>query len=420
MRKLKITGGKPLCGAITISGAKNAALPELFACLLTDEPCEINNIPQLRDIDSALAVLAAMGAQVKKQNGSAVVCAKNLTATTAPYELVKTMRASVLALGPLLARAGQARVSLPGGCVIGARPVDMHISGFALMGAAINIRRGDIIATAKKLRGAVIRLPFPTVTGTENLMMAAALSDGETTIENAAREPEIIDLAGMLNNMGADIRGAGESAIVVCGVKKLHGVKHRIMPDRIEAGTYLCAVVATGGEVFLRNAKLQHLSALADKLQECGAIVQNKDDGIMIKMQKRPQAADTATSPYPGYPTDLQAQWLALSCIAEGRAAITETVFENRFMHIPELARMGADIELRGNTAIVRGAEFLSGAPTMATDIRASAALVIAALAARGESIIDRIYHLERGYDNMAGKLGEVGADAELIETAGI
>lgn len=415
MQKLKITGGKPLNGAINICGAKNAALPELFACLLTDAPCRIDNIPQLRDIDSALAVLAAMGARVDKQGDSVSICASSLTATSAPYDLVKTMRASVLALGPLLARAGRARVSLPGGCVIGARPVDMHIAGFAKMGADIGIERGDIVASVDKLQGCVIRLPFPTVTGTENLMMAAVLAAGETIIENAAREPEIIDLADMLNKMGANISGAGESKIRIKGVCKLGGVNHRVMPDRIEAGTYLCAAAACGGDVFLRHARLSHLSALADKLAECGAVLREDEDGIGITMNQRPQAADIATAPYPGYPTDLQAQWMALSCVAKGRAAITETVFENRFMHIPELARMGADIELRGNTAIVSGVNHLSAAPVMATDIRASAALVVAALAARGESIIDRIYHLQRGYGKMAQKLGELGASAQLI-----
>ncbi|MGI9337646.1 MAG: UDP-N-acetylglucosamine 1-carboxyvinyltransferase [Gammaproteobacteria bacterium] len=418
MRKLKITGGKPLSGEVSICGAKNAALPALFACLLTDEQCRIDNIPQLRDIDSALAVLAAVGAEVDRQGDSVRICAASLTATSAPYELVKTMRASVLALGPLLARAKEARVSLPGGCVIGARPVDMHMDGFAKMGADVKIHRGDIVAQADKLQGAIIRLPFPTVTGTENLMMAAALADGKTIIENAAREPEIIDLAVMLNAMGADISGAGESAISINGVSKLGGAHHRVMPDRIEAGTYLCAAAACGGEVFLHNAQLRHLSALADKLQECGAMVQDgKDgaDGIGITMRGRPQAADIATAPYPGYPTDLQAQWLALSCIAKGRAAITETIFENRFMHVPELARMGADIELRGNTAIVGGAEYLSGARVMATDIRASAALVVAALAARGDTIIDRIYHLQRGYGRMTQKLGALGASVQLV-----
>lgn len=418
MRKIKIIGGKPLCGEINICGAKNAALPELFACLLTSEPCTIDNIPQLRDIDSALAVLSAVGADVKREGDSVRICASSLAATSAPYELVKTMRASVLALGPLLARAKEARVSMPGGCVIGARPVDMHIGGFAKMGADINIDSGDIVASAPVLHGAVIRLPFPTVTGTENLMMAAALADGTTIIENAAREPEIVDLALMLCAMGADINGAGESAITVRGGHKLRGVNHRVMPDRIEAGTYLCATAACGGEVFLHYAQMQYLSALVDKLQECGAIVTDgKDggDGINITMKARPQAADIATAPYPGYPTDLQAQWLALSCIAKGRAAITETVFENRFMHIPELMRMGADIELRGNTAIVSGVGGLSGAKVMATDIRASAALVVAALAAGGETIIDRIYHLQRGYGKMTEKLAALGASAELI-----
>lgn len=415
MQKLKITGGKPLHGEINIGGAKNAALPELFACLLTDEECRIDNIPQLRDIDSALSVLSSMGAEVDKKGDSVNIRAASLTATTAPYELVKTMRASVLALGPLLARTGRARVALPGGCVIGARPVDMHIGGFAKMGAAINIDRGDIVASAGRLKGDVIRLPFPTVTGTENLMMAAALADGTTTIENAAREPEITDLAIMLNAMGATITGAGEGAITIKGEGKLGGVRHRVMPDRIEAGTYLCAVAACGGRVFLHNAALSHLSALADKLAECGAVLAEKDGGIGITMHERPRAADIATAPYPGYPTDLQAQWMALSCIAKGRAAITETVFENRFMHIPELARMGADIELRGNTAIVTGTDGLSGAPVMATDIRASAALVVAALAAKGGSVIDRIYHLQRGYGHLAEKLTALGASAELI-----
>ena len=416
MRKFNISGGNALNGEVSISGAKNAALPVLFACLLTDEPCEISNIPQLRDIDSTLAALKAMGATHGGiKDGKVTVEAKTLATTAAPYDLVKTMRASVLALGPLLARAGEAEVSLPGGCVIGARPVDMHIKGFAQMGADINIKRGNIIAKAKRLRGKKIRLPFPTVTGTENLMMAATLAEGETTIENAAREPEITDLATFLNAMGADIRNAGGSSIKIRGAKKLHGAKHKVMPDRIEAGTYLCAVAACGGEAFLRGADINHIAALADKLRECGAILESNNDGIKITMKQRPQAADAATAPYPGYPTDLQAQWMAVNCVAEGRAAITETVFENRFMHAPELLRMGADIELRGNTAIVRGAKHLSATPVMATDLRASAALVIAALTATGETTIDRIYHLERGYENMENKLRALGANARIV-----
>ncbi len=391
----------------------------------------------MRDIKSALAVLSAMGAEHSDANGKTVVNAARLRTTVAPYQLVKTMRASVLALGPLLARAGEATVSLPGGCVIGARPVDMHIAGFEKMGAEIQIQNGNIVARAKRLRGANIKLPQPTVTGSENLMMAAALAEGITVLENAAREPEITDLAVFLNAMGADISGAGESTITIRGVDRLHSAKHFVMPDRIEAGTYLCAAAACGGDVFLENADLSHLSALAEKLRECGAEVlncndsgddgddgddgdgdgdgnsENKKRGARITMHNRPRAVDAVTAPYPGYPTDLQAQWMAVNCVAEGCATITETVFENRFMHAPELARMGADIELRGNAARVRGVASLSGAPVMATDIRASAALVVAALAARGTSEIDRIYHLERGYATMEKKLRALGANAE-------
>ncbi len=414
--KIKIRGGNPLCGEVRISGAKNAALPMIFACLLTAEPCVLRGAPRLRDIESATRALQMMGAECDMQNGDLFVCARDIAAREMPYTLVKTMRASVLALGPLLARFGEARVSLPGGCAIGARPVDMHLDGLRKMGARIAMEDGDIVARADGLRGAHIVLPKPTVTGSENLMMAAALADGETTIENAAREPEVADLAAFLNAMGADVRGADGGVLRIRGASRLSGATHPIPPDRIEAGTYLCAAAACGGEVVLRGVDASRMHDLADKIAQAGALLTEEKDSLRIVMNCRPRATDAETAPYPGFPTDMQAQWMAVNAVACGTAAIVENIFENRFMHVPELNRAGANIELHHNTALVRGVAHLSGAQMMATDLRASASLVVAALAARGESVIDRIYHLERGYENIAGKLRQLGADAEIVK----
>ena len=415
MTVIKIGGGNPLHGEISIGGAKNAALPAMFASLLTEQSCTLHNLPNLLDIDSATQVLQAMGADCARQNNTATICARAIHTQAAPYRLMKTMRASILALGPLLARFGRARVSLPGGCAIGARPVDMHLQGLQKMGADIHVQDGNIVARAEKLHGARIVLPKPTVTGSENLMMAATLADGETIIENAAREPEIADLANLLNAMGAKITGADGGTLYICGVDKLYGATHSVLPDRIESGTYLCAVAAAGGEAVLHHAGGEYLHDLFEKLMAAGAIINTEGDSIRIVMDKRPLAAGADTAPYPGFPTDMQAQWMAVNSVAEGTAIIVENIFENRFMHVPELLRAGARIELRHNTAVVRGVERLSGAPMMATDLRASACLIIAALAAHGESIIDRVYHLDRGYENMVGKLEELGANIRRI-----
>lgn len=413
--RIRIEGGRPLSGEAAVSGAKNAALPAFFACLLTEGECALSGVPALRDIESAARVLRSMGAECKRRGGEARICAANLRTQEAPYDLVKTMRASVLALGPLLARFGRARVSMPGGCAIGARPVDIHLDGMRALGADVRMEGGDIVAHARRLRGARIPLRVPSVTATENLMMAAALAEGETAIENAAREPEIADLAVLLNRMGADISGAGEGRIIVRGASALRGAAHEIMPDRIEAGTYLCAVAACGGDVTVAPARPGDMGDLLGKLSAAGAQVEAGKDKVRIVMDGRPRAVDAETAPHPGFPTDMQAQWLAVNCVADGRAAVTENIFENRFMHVPELARTGARIALRHNTALVRGVPALSGAPMMATDLRASASLVIAALAARGESVIDRVYHLERGYENLAQKLSGLGARAERM-----
>jgi len=416
-QKIKIRGGKPLAGDVQIGGAKNAALPALFACLLTEAPCQLQNIPRLRDIESALAVLKSMGAdcQRDKDSGQITVHAQNLTTYEAPYNLVKTMRASILALGPLLARFGEARVSLPGGCAIGARPVDMHINGLRAMGADIAVEDGNIVARANRLKGGRITLPAPTVTGSENLMMAAALADGETVIENAAREPEIEDLAKMLISMGAEV-ACDNGTIRVQGKPTLGGANHAAPPDRIEAGTYLCAAAACGGDVRAVGANANEMNDLLEKLAAAGADIAIEKNAVRLQMDKRPQAVDAETAPYPGFPTDMQAQWLAVNSIAEGSAVVVETIFENRFMHVPELTRLGANIQLDHNAAHVAGVAALSGAPLMATDLRASASLVIAALAAKGESIIDRIYHLERGYEKLAEKFQQLGADISRMK----
>ena len=410
--KIKIVGGRPLCGEVRISGAKNAALPALFAALLAGGAVRVPNLPRLRDTDSALAALSEMGADVGTDG---TVRCENLRSRAAPYKLVKTMRASVLALGPLLAKWGEARVALPGGCAIGARPVNEHLDGLAKMGADIRIENGDIVARANRLRGANIQLAIPSVTGTENLMMAATLADGETVLANAAREPEVADLAAMLNKMGANISGAGESVVRIVGVKELRGATHDVLPDRIEAGTYLSAVAACGGEAILRDAPVMHMDSILQKLRESGAEIAAEGSDLKITMSERPRAADATTAPHPGFPTDMQAQLVALNCAAVGESVVTETVFENRFMHALELARMGADIEIRRNAAHIRGVKKLTGAPVMATDLRASASLVVAGLSATGETRIDRIYHLDRGYEQMDAKLRRLGADVERI-----
>lgn len=411
MQKLIIQGGTPLHGEITISGAKNAALPVLCAALLTKETLKINGVPVLQDISTMLLLLKQMGMSILMQNLSEVIlCASQLTHPIAPYEMVKTMRAAILLLGPLLARAGEANISLPGGCAIGLRPVDQHIKALQAMGAEINIRHGYIHATSKKLRGAHIIFDIVTVTGTENIMMAATLAEGITVLENVAQEPEIIDLANCLNAMGAHIQGAGTNIITIEGVPSLHGAEHTVMPDRIETGTFLVAATAAGGEIYLKNTDAHLLDAVLDKLSKAGAQMNSAEDWIHLKMCTRPKSVNLCTAPYPAFPTDMQAQFMSLNCIADGTAVITETIFENRLMHVQELKRMNANIEVEGNVAIICGISRLDGAHVMATDLRASASLVIAGLIAQGETVIDRIYHLDRGYDNIEGKLCALGA----------
>ena len=420
MDKLLIRGGRRLRGEVTISGAKNAALPELCASLLSAEPVTLVNVPQLQDVATTLKLLGNMGVRAERSAGrpeEVSLDAGDVHTPEAPYDLVKTMRASILVLGPLLARFGQATVSLPGGCAIGSRPVDQHIKGLQAMGAEITVEHGYIRARTQRLKGARITTDMVTVTGTENLLMAATLADGETVLENAAQEPEIPDLAEMLIAMGARIEGHGTSRIRIQGVERLHGVRHRIVPDRIEAGTFLCAVAAAGGEVVLRDARADHLDAVIEKLREAGAtITAGQDAGrgwIRVRADGRLKAVGFRTSEYPAFPTDMQAQFMALDCIAEGTALVTETIFENRFMHVNELMRLGAHIEVDGHTAVVHGVPRLSGATVMATDLRASASLVIAGLVAEGETQVDRIYHLDRGYDRMEAKLRGLGADIE-------
>ena len=422
MDKLLIRGGRPLEGEVTISGAKNAALPELCAALLTAEPVTLSNVPRLNDVGTTLKLLRNMGAvcdRSEAQPDAVTLDTSTVTSPEAPYDLVKTMRASILVLGPLLARFGQARVSLPGGCAIGSRPVDQHIKGLQAMGAHVSVERGYIIAKTPRLQGAKITTDMVTVTGTENLLMAATLAEGETVLENAAQEPEVVDLALMLIAMGARIEGHGTRRIRVQGVERLHGLagaaSHRIVPDRIEAGTFLCAVAATGGDVTLRRARADHLDAVIEKLSEAGITVESGGDWIRVRSQQRPQAVSFRTSEYPAFPTDMQAQFMALNCIAEGTAKVTETIFENRFMHVNEMVRLGARIEVDGHLAVVHGVPKLSGAAVMATDLRASASLVVAGLVADGETCIDRIYHLDRGYDQMEAKLRGIGADIERV-----
>ncbi|MEO8717014.1 MAG: UDP-N-acetylglucosamine 1-carboxyvinyltransferase [Burkholderiales bacterium] len=411
MDKLLVTGGRALAGEARISGAKNAALPILCAALLTDKPLALDNVPRLMDVRTMAKLLAQMGVEVGAQvDGRIELRAKSISEPVAGYEMVKTMRASVLVLGPLLARCGQARVSLPGGCAIGARPVDQHVKGLQAMGAEITVEHGYMNAEAKHLRGARIVMDMVTVTGTENLMMAAALADGTTVLENAAREPEVVDLANCLRSMGARIEGAGTDTVRIDGVSSLSGAKHRVMPDRIETGTYLAAVAAAGGKVRLTGAAPDSVGATVEKLVEAGARIALGADSIEIEMDARPRAVSLTTAPYPGFATDMQAQFMALDCIAAGTGTITETIFENRFMHAQELQRLGADITIQGNTAVVRGVERLQGATVMATDLRASASLVVAGLVAQGETLIDRIYHLDRGYEGLEQKLAALGA----------
>jgi UDP-N-acetylglucosamine 1-carboxyvinyltransferase len=418
MDKLLIRGGRRLEGEVTISGAKNAALPELCAALLTAEPVTLTNVPRLQDVNTMLKLLRNMGVAAERSEAepeTVALDASRVSSPEAPYELVKTMRAAILALGPLLARFGEATVSLPGGCAIGSRPVDQHIKGLQAMGAQITVEHGYILAKATRLKGARITTDMVTVTGTENLLMAATLAEGETVLENAAQEPEIGDLAQMLIGMGAKIEGHGTSRIRIEGVERLHGVSHRIVPDRIETGTFLCAVAAAGGDVLLRRANASHLETVIDKLREAGITIDADVAAgwIRVKNNHRARAVSFRTSEYPAFPTDMQAQFMALNCIAEGTAVVTETIFENRFMHVNELVRLGAKIEIDGHTAVVHGVEKLSGATVMATDLRASASLVIAGLVADGQTVVDRIYHLDRGYDRMESKLRGIGADIE-------
>ncbi|KAA0088237.1 UDP-N-acetylglucosamine 1-carboxyvinyltransferase [Trinickia soli] len=415
MDKLVIEGGRPLAGEVRISGAKNAALPILCASLLTADPLHLDNVPDLQDVRTTLKLLAQMGVREARGAAQLTLDAGAVDNPVAPYELVKTMRASILVLGPLVARFGHAKVSLPGGCAIGARPVDQHIKGLQAMGAEISIEHGYIEARAKRLKGARIMTDMITVTGTENLLMAAVLADGETVLENAAREPEVGDLAQLLVRMGARIEGIGTDRLVIQGVDKLHGAHYEVIPDRIEAGTFLCAVAAAGGDVTLRKVRPITLEAVTMKLREAGVTIEEGDDWIRVRMARRPTAVSFRTSEYPAFPTDMQAQFMALNAIAEGTSQVVETIFENRFMHVQELNRLGANVTIDGNTALVTGVPRLSGATVMATDLRASASLVIAGLTAEGETLVDRIYHLDRGYDRMEEKLTAIGARVRRV-----
>ena len=417
MDKLQIRGGVPLDGEVRISGAKNAALPILAGALLADGPVSIGNVPHLRDVTTMIELLGRMGASVTIDERMRIeVDPRTTRETFAPYELVKTMRAAILVLGPLVARYGSADVSLPGGCAIGARPVNIHVAGLQAMGAEVHIENGYIKARAGRLRGARIVLETVTVTGTENLMMAAALADGRTILENAAREPEIVDLALFLNAMGARVSGHGTDTIVVDGVEVLHAASYDVLPDRIEAGTYLLAGAITGGRVRARNARAEHLDAVLAKLEEAGADVTRGDGFIEVDMRnRRPKSVDVRTAPHPGFPTDMQAQFAALDTVADGVGTITETIFENRFMHMLEMRRMGAEIRLEGNTAIIKGVPKLTAAPVMATDLRASASLVLAGLVAEGTTVIERIYHIDRGYECIEEKLQGLGAQIRRV-----
>jgi UDP-N-acetylglucosamine 1-carboxyvinyltransferase len=414
--KLLIQGGTALSGDVSISGAKNAALPILCASLLSAEPLHLKNVPHLNDISTMLRLIGQMGVTVSMEgNEGLILDSHGLNNPVAPYDMVKTMRASILVLGPLLARCGEAKVSLPGGCAIGARPVDQHIKGLQAMGAEIHVENGYILAKASRLKGARIFTDMVTVTGTENLMMAAVLAEGETIIENAAREPEVVDLANCLIAMGARICGAGTDSITIEGVERLHGATHPIMPDRIETGTYLCAAAVTGGQVRLTNTSAIYLESVMQKLREAGCELSAKGDEISLKAPPRLKAVSIRTEPYPAFPTDMQAQFMALNCVAEGNAVIRETIFENRFMHAVELIRLGADIKIDASNAHVTGVARLDGATVMATDLRASASLVIAGLVAQGETLIERIYHLDRGYERIEEKLTRLGAKVRRV-----
>ncbi|TCV83710.1 UDP-N-acetylglucosamine 1-carboxyvinyltransferase [Sulfurirhabdus autotrophica] len=416
MDKLSIQGGIPLSGEVRISGAKNAALPILCASILTGDVLKLGNVPHLKDITTMIELLVQMGMNVSVDEKMGVeLHAAKLPNLVAPYELVKTMRASILVLGPMLARFGKARVSLPGGCAIGLRPVDLHIKGLQAMGAEIQIEHGYIEAKASRLKGARLFMDLVSVTGTENLMMAAVLADGTTVIENAAREPEVVDLANCLIAMGAKIEGAGSDVITIHGVESLHGATYSVMPDRIEAGTFLVAAAATGGKIMLKDTRTDIMDAVLEKLREAGAKIEAGEDWISLEMTGRPKAVNVRTAPYPAFPTDMQAQFMVLNVIAEGTAIMTETIFENRFMHVQELQRMGAGIEVEGNAAVVRGVPELSGATVMATDLRASASLVIAGLSAQGETVVDRIYHLDRGYECIEEKLSQLGGRIKRV-----
>jgi UDP-N-acetylglucosamine 1-carboxyvinyltransferase len=419
MDKFVIRGGNPLVGTVRVSGAKNAALPAMAAAILTEEPVILENIPDVRDIQTERNLLVSMGAEVELGYGRAhhrtTICCKNLAKPEAAYELVKTMRASTLVLGPLVARMGRARVSLPGGCAIGARPIDLHIKGLEKLGASITQEHGFIEATAQRLKGGQIVFDKITVTGTEDLMMAAALAEGETLIENCAREPEVSDLAALLNKMGARIEGAGTSTIRIHGVDKLHGARHRIIPDRIEAGTFVIAAALTGGDLIVGNCDPRHLGAVLQKVQECGVRIRANGDSVRVMGDNPLIAADVSTEEFPGFPTDMQAQYMTLATQADGTSVITENIFENRFMHAQELVRMGANIKVEGRRAVVRGKTQLSSAAVQCSDLRASASLVLGALVADGETIIDRVYHIDRGYERIEEKLRAVGAQIRRI-----
>ncbi len=416
MQKLSIQGGVPLAGEVRVAGAKNAALPILAAALLTAESVRIVNLPQLNDVRTMIRLLERMGVKAKSTDHEVELQADSIAEPFAPYDLVKTMRASILALGPLTARFGEAKVSLPGGCAIGERPVDLHIKGLAAMGAEIAIEQGNIHASARRLKGARIFMDTVTVTGTENLMMAACLAEGETVLENAAREPEVVDLARCLIAMGARIAGHGSDVISIEGVERLHGVEYSVMPDRIEAGTFLAAAAATRGSITLTEAPVASLDPVIQKLREAGAGIAVGERTVRLAMRARPKAVSLRTAPHPGFPTDMQAQFIAMNAVAQGTAHVTETIFENRFMHVQELRRLGANIDIEGNTAIIYGVDALTGATVMATDLRASASLVIAGLVADGETIIERIYHLDRGYERIEARLAKLGARIARIE----
>jgi UDP-N-acetylglucosamine 1-carboxyvinyltransferase len=414
--KLVIRGGKKLKGEISISGAKNAALPIIAASLLTSGIGRISRVPDLKDVSTMIKLLRNFGAHFSYKNGEVIIDTERIKNLEAPYELVRTMRASILVLGPLLARFGKAKVSLPGGCAIGARPINMHLLGLEKMGANIELESGYVIAKGKRLEGASIYFDIPTVTGTENLMMAASLARGMTLLENAAKEPEVVDLANALISMGAKIKGAGESIIEIEGVDTLNAAQYEIIPDRIEAGTFMTIAGITGGNILIKGCKPEHLDAPMAKLGETGLIFENTTEGIHVHGPSRPKASDITTMPYPGFPTDMQAQFMALMCIADGTSIIKETIFENRFMHVAELRRMGADITVEGGTSTVKGISKMKGAPLMATDLRASASLIVAALAAKGETTVHRIYHLDRGYEKMEEKLLKLGADIKRLK----